>query len=390
MMMLGVVLHTALVYMPEGWIYTDSDPVKWSPLLVWLIHIFRMSTFFVMAGFFGAMLYERRGAIMFARHRLDRIGVPLVVGWFVLFPLLSWSIIFAWTFTTVDPARTGGFLESVRLAWERMPVETDWGEAGTGHLWFLYDLLWFYAAAAILASAVDRIPPIRATMDRIGHALLIGPGRFATPALLILLSFGLMLGMEEPGIDTSDSWYPDWHLMLTYLVPFGVGWLAWRHRGVVDELERWCWWLLAASIPLLAAATLATLAWWAEEQDRTVFVITQFLSAAASWTTVLALAGCCERLLKRERFWIRYLVDASYWIYLAHLPLTIFVPALLRHWDVPGALKMSVSIVVTFLVLLATYHVLVRGTILGVVLSGRRYPVLWFRRNREEEPAVSE
>ena len=30
--------------------------------LVQVIHIFRMPVFFVMAGFFGAMLFERRGA----------------------------------------------------------------------------------------------------------------------------------------------------------------------------------------------------------------------------------------------------------------------------------------------------------------------------------------
>ena len=95
MMSLGVVLHTALVFMPEGWIYMDPDSVAWSPLIVWTIHIFRMSAFFVMAGFFGAMLHARRGTATFLGHRFDRIVVPLVIGWFVLSPLMSLSLSFA-------------------------------------------------------------------------------------------------------------------------------------------------------------------------------------------------------------------------------------------------------------------------------------------------------
>ena len=55
--------------------------------LVSLIHAFRMPVFFAVAGFFGAFLVARRGTRAFLRHRLDRIGIPFVAGWIVLFPL---------------------------------------------------------------------------------------------------------------------------------------------------------------------------------------------------------------------------------------------------------------------------------------------------------------
>ena len=38
-------------------------------------------------------------------------------------------------------------------------------------------------------------------------------------------------------------------------------------------------------------------------------------------------------------------VDASYWIYLMHLPLTLFIPALFRNWDIDGTVKMFVMMV---------------------------------------------
>ena len=390
MMSLGVVLHTALVYMPEGWIYTDPNSVEWSPMIVWFIHTFRMSAFFVMAGFFGAMLYQRRGAWKFIGHRFDRIAIPLVVGSLILFPLFSWSIGFAWTHVFTKPDQNGGAIGSILASFKEMDFGVDWKEFSTMQLWFLYDLLWFYAAAVILTPVLVRLGPVSRFLGTVVKGMLLGPARFVTPVLLIGLSFLLMIPMDEPGIDTSDSWYPDWKLLLTYSLPFMVGWLVWYHRTVVAEIERWCWIFLGLAVPLLLLATFGSLAWYMSEEDETVFLMVQLTSAAASWTTILALAGCCGRLLKRERPFIRYMVDASYWIYLAHMPLTIFIPALFRYWDTSGLLKMTVSITLTMIVLLLSYHLLVRNTAIGLVLSGRRYPAWPFGRTPHPEPPPTE
>ena len=390
MMSLGVVLHTALVYMPEGWIYTDPNTVEWSPMIVWFIHTFRMSAFFVMAGFFGAMLYQRRGVWKFLGHRFDRIAIPLVIGSLVLFPIFSWSIGFAWTHVFMKPDDHGGAIGSILATFKEMDFGVDWLEFSTMQLWFLYDLLWFYAAAVIVTPILTRLGPVSRLLDAFVKVMLTSPARFATPVLLIGLSFLLMLPMKEPGIDTSDSWYPTWHLLLAYSLPFGVGWLVWYHRSVIKEIERWCWVFLILAIPLLLLATFSTLGWYASEENPGVMLFAQLVSAAASWTTILALAGCSERLLKRERPLIRYLVDASYWIYLAHMPLTIFVPALFRYWDAPGLLKMIVSITITTIILILSYHLLVRHTSIGLVLSGRRYPVWPFNRATHPEPPPTE
>ena len=390
MMSLGVVLHTALVYMPEGWFYTDPSTVEWSPLVVWFIHIFRMSAFFVMAGFFGAMLFDRRGVWRFLGHRFDRIAIPLVIGALLLYPILSWSIGFAWTHVFMIPSDHDGQIGSILATFREMDFGVDWKEFGTMQLWFLYDLLWFYAAAAVLTPIIVRLGPVSRFLGSILAVMLTGPLRFVTPILLIGVSFVLMLPMEAPGIDTSDSWAPTWHLLLAYSFPFAVGWVVWYHRSVIREIERWCWVFLLAALPLLALATFGTLTWYVEEKGPEQLLLVQFLTAAACWTTILALAGCCERLLKRERPSIRYLVDASYWIYLAHLPLTFFVPALFRFWDAPGVMKMLVSIAITMILLLVSYHLLVRNTAIGLVLNGRRYPAWPLGRPDRPEPPPTE
>ena len=152
----------------------------------------------------------------------------------------------------------------------------------------------------------------------------------------------------------------------------------------------WCWLFLIVAVPLLVIATFATLAWYMTEKATWMFLLAQIACAAACWTMIFALAGCSERLLKRERPLIRYLVDASYWIYLAHMPLTIFIPALLRYWDAPGLLKMVVSISIIMVLLILSYHLLIRNTAIGLVLSGRRYPLWPFTRSVRPEPSPSE
>ena len=390
MMMLGVVLHTALVYQENWWIYQDPDRVPWAGGLVSMIHVFRMSAFFVMAGFFGAMLHERRGTAVFLRHRFVRIVIPLIVGSVSIFVLMGWSLSFAAMHAAILPEAVGGQIESIVQSVRSMSFHIQWEDFNTMHLWFLYDLVWLYAAAILVSCVLDRCGMLKAWLANLTSLAFRGPTRYLTPVLLILASFLFLLGMAQPGIDTAFGWVPDWYILATYAVPFTAGWLTWFHRGVIDDLKRWCWALLGIAVPLLLVANVAAGMWHASGKDPQVLVWAQIFSAAACWTVILALAGCSERLLTKANPWIRYLVDASYWIYLVHMPLTFFVPALFRYWQVDGGLKMFVSIVITTIILLVTYHLFVRCTPIGVVLSGRRYPAWPLGSGLRREPPATE
>lgn len=94
----GVVLHAAMAFLPgfaaTGWPITDNSPSVPLGVTFFVIHMFRMTTFFVIAGYFGHMLFHRLGARAFVRNRSLRIVVPLIVGWMVVFPAIAAS--FAW------------------------------------------------------------------------------------------------------------------------------------------------------------------------------------------------------------------------------------------------------------------------------------------------------
>ena len=79
MLLLGVVLHCALTYMDGpadgGWPLRDPDRSGWAGLIVLSIHVFRMPAFFVLAGFFGALVVGRRGLWPWVRDRFARMEV---------------------------------------------------------------------------------------------------------------------------------------------------------------------------------------------------------------------------------------------------------------------------------------------------------------------------
>jgi peptidoglycan/LPS O-acetylase OafA/YrhL len=392
MMLLGVVIHTALVYCePQIWIYEDPNRTAFAGILVLGIHIFRMPVFFVMAGFFGAMLFDRRGPTGFASHRFDRIVLPLVIGWFVLFPLLSWSISFAWTWASMPAADRG-----ISIAYEQMSLNADFAEAGPLHLWFLYYLVYFYLAFATATFLLRRFSgPVAGWLREGFRCVALGPLRWIRLPILIVATSLLMLTMKEPGIDTAESFWPLWHVIFAYAIYFGVGWVTFGNREIVDRLKQWAWIRLSIGILLLILAVIMGIATKftvdaESEGAEAMFIVNQFLQATTCWVLILGITGVSERLFTRANPVVRYMVDASYWIYLMHLPLTIFIPSLFRGWNVWGIVKMPVMIVLVTVVLLVIYHLAVRGTGIGVLLNGRRYPVWPFTRGRNLESAPTE
>ena len=89
-MLLGIVLHGAMSFLGFPiWPAVDvkSDPVAWGFLLD-VIHGFRMPLFFLVSGFFTAMMWKKRGTGGLVKQRLLRIGVPLLIGTIIVAPLM--------------------------------------------------------------------------------------------------------------------------------------------------------------------------------------------------------------------------------------------------------------------------------------------------------------
>lgn len=361
MMLLGLVLHTALSYVPDlssgEWPYQDRQASEWSGWLVSLIHTFRMPAFFAVAGFFAAFLVERRGTGAFLRHRLNRIGGPLIGGWILLFPLTAAAWIFA-------ESRSG-----VVLA----PPSGSAGGFDWMHLWFLYQLLILSAAVALFRSALLRLRPGGACrLADIARKVLARRWAFL---VLVGITALTLVPMEAWELETDGTLLPPLRLLAVYGVFFVFGWLE-HGRGDFGHLRDGYLARLGGGLffHTLYLAIVVPHFGMAPAEAPIAHGAGMILLAVSMWLFVLGFLGLFRRWLDAPSPAWRYLSDASYWMYLVHLPLTVALPPLLAGWDAPGPIKFVLALGSAFAITLVTYHYGVRSTWMGKRLNGRRYP----------------
>jgi glucans biosynthesis protein C len=103
----------------------------------------------------------------------------------------------------------------------------------------------------------------------------------------------------------------------------------------------------------------------------------------AAWCWVLGLIATSLRFLNRVSPLMRYLADASYWIYLMHLGVIAFFIVVMRPYQWHWSIKLTIMVGGTTAVLLLSYHYLVRFTWIGGILNGKKMP------RDERTPAVA-
>lgn len=244
------------------------------------------------------------------------------------------------------------------------------------HLWFLSFLCWLIVGYAIVASTIGRIPRLRVP------SILV-----ATPLCLLWLVPLTMLtqsvmhdGGAKPGFgaDLSAGLLPMPHVLAHYAIFFGFGAMVFARPGATRGLGRGWWLMLPIAAALFPLAFVSELRLPAGSElagsEDTRHLIATVTVVVYAWLMVLGLMGLFERLLNRERPWVRYVSDSSYWLYLLHLPLILGGQALLRTVQLPALAKLALLIVVTTAILLATYRYGVRYTWIGRLLNGRRTP----------------
>lgn len=372
MMLLGLVLHSFISYGAAP--YGDAWPFKdrfTNPAFDWIvafIHWFRMPIFYSMAGFFAAMLYVKRGPVRLARNRASRILVPFVVSWIVLWPPILLGFVFA------NEAQATSVGEGLASAGRLAAAGPRMYENKTAHLWFLYYLLLYYAVFLALAPLVRRLPESWRAAGLNTFAMVVRnplrPLWFAVPTALTL--WLMPIGILE----TSTSFIPDHRTFLAYLVFFTFGWLLFLKHEWLHTFTRFAWFqvVLGTLLFLVNMVSLGRLIDTLPGWNHAAFASVVLSGALIIWLLLFGFTGLFLKYLDRPVPVVRYIVDASYWLYLIHLPFTIWIPGLLSHLPWPAPIKALAVLGFSCPIWVASYHYLVRSTFIGKTLNGRRYP----------------
>ena len=373
-MLLGIVLHAAITYMVapmDGLLWPLSEQATHVSfdLLFWWIHGWRIPLFFVMAGFFAAMLARRRGPGGFLKHRVDRILIPVAVASVTLLPLMY--VLWSW-----------GWLSEGRVSWEEVyQVDFDTAEfedhfMGPAHLWFLNYLVVFsfvyWAVLKLRKSKPTDDEPVLGLVRKWCFMSSLRPIVFALPTFAFLVyDPGFYLAYHHIIPLTLEQWGYEVIQLVYQGYFFAVGIYLFRLHRDMDAIKRYAWvYLLLAHLFFVGAI------WFYIHPGRAIPMSEQLAFAACvslfCWSMIWGMTGIGLTILAKPRAIVRWLSDSAYWVYLIHLPIVALLMMLMRGWAVGPWLKFGLIVSVTSVLTLVSYQWGVRYTVVGRWLNGPR------------------
>ncbi|QSX35673.1 acyltransferase family protein [Shewanella sedimentimangrovi] len=373
-MWLGILLHVAVQHMagPSDLPWRDSQTTPWADLLLVWIHNFRVPVFFILAGFFAAMLVARSDVRGMISHRLKRIALPFALFWPLLFVAMSLLIN-----VYIQLMKTGQPGLDLSLLGKGAEIRTPGGNRpfiNTLHLWFIYYLLLYCLLALPVSQLLARLGSrFKRNLNAIGDTLI---GRW-WGFLLLSVPLALVGSCYPFGMVTPDgSFVPNIYEFLHSGLFFLVGWHCYGGReSLFAAWTRYVWRFLSAAIVLFIASLvcfeIAKAGALPEWQGR---VLIAYVYNCSTWLWSFFFIGLFLRYASGHNRVMRYLSDSSYWVYLVHMLGTLGFGILLYQAPLSALEKMALNTVLTSLACLVSYHLMVRYSVIGKLLNGRQFP----------------
>jgi peptidoglycan/LPS O-acetylase OafA/YrhL len=367
--------YHAARYLQKG----DADP-RIVDAVVWFVHTWHMPLFFAISGFLAAGALRRSTAAKQVRGRFRRLGLPLAIGMLTVVPLANFFVIEAaamWPRKGALPPKRELDLANVFSFAPR-------------HLWFIAYLLIISLLAIGIWLAVQRAPRMGTALNR-GFGQLMRSG-WAVP-VLASISAAILITKTGwvAGGSASNSLIPFPTLFAYYSLFFVFGWLLSGQEDLEERLKRGAW------LRLGAGALIAVPAFYlfydsgaftgnvgtpgALEEIGALRLYGLFAVGAVCWLTLFGIWGVLARYVTNESRVLRYLADASFWIYLVHIPFLVALQSTLSTTELAIPVRWGLAVSGTFALALGTYALIREGRRQVGIARARRTPGAIGRRS---------
>lgn len=281
---------------------------------------FFMGMFFFISAYFILLSLNKKGTSIFIKERLIRLGVPLIVFYFLLYPLIIFirdTYIFESGNTFID------FIKNPH-AW------------GFGPMWFVEALLIFTGFFLLI-----RLLKFKIEMKFLGSrrillfAFLIGLGQF-------IIRIWLPVGWGSP---ITGFQFPHF---LQYISLFSFGIIAYQNKRMENiNSKMGKQWFIFAQILIVVGFPLLFVLGGAHVNGTDKFMggFTWQCFSYPIWeqlvgfSLIIGLIGIFKQYFNKQRKFAKKLSDSAYGVYLLHTPILIGISALFISWQIPQILK---------------------------------------------------
>ena len=370
-MLLGIVLHAALPYIPnvEAFWPADESSSHVINTIFQFIHIWRMPLFFILAGFFANLIISKKSWRSWWGNRFLRIALPIIV----FFPVMSLTL--PWIFKY---GKTGDFIF----------FYSDVGQPF--HLWFLWQLMIF-----VISTAIFRLPyllgvGVLKALNRIGLGFIgnvFGESKSVLSSILFRSRFPIVFIILCSVINLPTQGELIVNPIASGLY-FVIGYSLYGNASLFTFLKaHWRRYFLAGLVAftlymILESKNLVTDIYSTDMKgDEYLKAISEPFAIIIVSIKIIcgvlfsyAFIGLAEKRFGAYNPRLRFISDGAYWMYLIHLPIVTFITFFMFNFHMPIEIKFLIAIVMTSIICLGTYKYFVRSTPIGILLNGRRYP----------------
>lgn len=324
---LVVLLHFNITYGgPGDWYYNESEAGFPAILFQAMFNItnqsFFMGMFFMISAYFSAASLTRKPIGRFVKDRLIRLGLPLLVYYFVLNSLTNYI---RWKYIESNHASFLDFIQH-RNTW------------GFGPMWFVEALLIFTFLFLIVRTTKITI------RLRFPGTLTILITAVITGILQFIIRIWLPVGWSQPFTNFQFPFF------LQYILLFIVGIIAYQNKWFESITFRMAkHWFIFAQVMILVVLPVILIT-GGKENGIESFVgrMTWQSFAWAVWEQVtgfaliIGLLGLAKKYANRQGKLASALSASAYGVYVFHPPIIVGISALFLHFDIPQLLKFVV------------------------------------------------
>ena len=114
--------------------------------------------------------------------------------------------------------------------------------------------------------------------------------------------------------------------------------------------------------------------------------------AIMMWSLVSLSIGLFKRFFNKPRKLVSYIAESSYWLYLIHLPIVVWLQIAFAELPFHWSLKLIAISLLTMGISLVLHDLFVRSTLVSQILNGRKRErsLFWWRSKKEANLLLSQ
>jgi glucan biosynthesis protein C len=366
-MLLGVFFHAALAYSPslnQVWLTASPENSVIIDFVAFFSHSFRMPLFFLIAGFFAALLIQKIGLSGIIKNRLLRITLPFAI--FLPLVMTAFAILIGWAMGSVQAKSP--MLEMIVMMAQypdapQPPITTT-------HLWFLYQLTFFYILTTIAVKWLN--------FDWMRH-IIKAPRLFLLFAPLLLLP---ALITQHAPIPAPEQFVPQLWSFGFFGLFFLFGYGLFSYQQFLEQLRPYVWLMFVISVTAYILFFEMFPRHSSMQEIMTVMSVSPTIAfkqvALATLQAYISVFMSMTLLIIGRSVWhkqntsMRLIADSSYWTYIIHLPVLWLIQFYLLDTEWPLLVEFLISSFGTLIIGLVSYLVLVKHTPIGWLLNGKK------------------